>query len=343
MDAFFASVEIVENPSLRGKPVIVGGSKDHRGVVSTCSYEARRYGVHSAMPTATAYRLCPKGIFIEGNYSLYRAYSDRVFNILYQHTPFVEAMSIDEAYLDVSELLSDDVTPKSLSIAIQSQIFEETKLTCSIGIGTNKLISKVAVSKAKPNGIFEVFPGTEKPFLSSLSIQSLPGVGVKTQRILNQEGFTTIGDLQALSLDALIARYGTWMYPYYLAAQGEDNRPVCWQDQPPKSIGAETTFDKDLSDVAHIQQELEHLIAKTYKRLKAHKMRTKRLSLKLRYSDFKTVTRSCTLISHTNDLLAIQPAAIALFQNNYGGDPPLRLIGISFEHLSDSYWQPLLF
>ncbi len=343
MDAFFASVEIVENPTLRGKPVIVGGRKDQRGVVSTCSYEARAFGVRSAMPTAQAYRLCPKGIFLEGNYALYRIYSEKVFNILHTYTPFVEIVSIDEAYLDVSHLLTRDKTPTDLSLTIHKQIFDETKLTCSIGIGANKLISKIAASKAKPNGIFEVFSGMEKTFLAPLPIQSLPGIGAKTQAFLNREGLKIIADLQGYTLDQMIDKHGSWGYHLYFAARGEDNRPVVWKSEPPKSIGAETTFDKDLNDIAQLNFQLHELIAKAYKRLKTHNMRAKRVNLKLRYANFKTITRSCTLISHTNDLETITTSALSLLQKNYGGTPPLRLIGISLEQLSDSYWQPLLF
>lgn len=198
MDAFFASVEIVKNPALRGKPVIVGGRPDRRGVVSTCSYEARKFGVRSAMPVSEAYRLCPHGIFLEGDYSLYREFSEKVFAIFYQKTPYVEVVSIDEAYLDVSEPIASGMTPKDLATSIHQEVFRTTQLTCSIGIAANKLVAKIAAGKAKPNGIFEVIPGTEDAFLAPLPIQSLPGIGTKTQVVLNQEGFLTVADLQAL-------------------------------------------------------------------------------------------------------------------------------------------------
>jgi len=344
MDAFFASVEIVRNPALKGKPVIVGGRPNQRGVVSTCSYEARAFGVRSAMPTSEAYRLCPRGIFLEGNYGLYREYSEKVFSIFYQYTPFVEVVSIDEAYLDMTAAIASKGIPaKDLGAAIRQHVFQETQLTCSLGIAVNKLVSKIAAAKAKPNGLYEVSPGNEVAFLAPLPIQSLPGIGTKTQANLNHEGFAIIADLQALSLDHLIHKHGAWGYNYYQACRGEDNRPVVWENISPKSVGAETTFEKDQSDSTILIAELCELIAKAHRRLRAHKMRSKRISLKLRYSNFKTISRSHTLPTHINDLNEIQKAAIVLFNLHYCGDPPLRLIGISLEQLTDSYWQPMLF
>ncbi len=233
MDAFFASVEIVRNPALKGKPVIVGGRPDRRGVVSTCSYEARKFGIHSAMALSEAYRLCPHGVFLDVDFPLYRAYSDKVFDIFYQHTPFVEVVSVDEAYLDVTAAITGGITPKDLAIAIHEQVFEATKLTCSIGIAQNKLVSKIAAGKAKPNGIMYVLPGTEMAFLAPLPIQHLPGVGAKTQIILNREGLHTVADIQKFSIDQLIQQHGSWGYHYYFAARGEDNRPVSWESHPP--------------------------------------------------------------------------------------------------------------
>ncbi len=343
MDAFFASVEIVKNPSLKGKPVIVGGRPDKRGVVSTCSYEARAYGVRSAMSTSEAYRLCPHGIFVEGDYALYRRASDKVFSIFYQYTPFVEVVSIDEAYLDMTAVIPPESTPKDIAAKIREQVLRETRLTCSIGIAANKLVSKIAAAKAKPNNLFEVSAGTEVEFLAPQPIQALPGIGSKTQVVLNDEGYTFISDLQAIPLDELVRTHGAWGYHYYHASRGQDNRPVMWEDSQPKSIGAETTFERDLSDTKILVAELQHLIEKAHKRLRIHKMRTKRLSLKLRYNTFKTITRSLTLPVHINDLNTIKESAIDMLYYHYDGQLPLRLIGISLEQLTDSYWQPTLF
>lgn len=345
MDAFFASVEIAKNPKLLGKPVIIGGRPDKRGVVSTCSYEARSFGVHSAMSMSEAVRLCPHAFFFEGDYTLYREISEKVFNIFYQYTPFVEVVSIDEAYLDMTACLNRQMTAKMLAENIRRQVFRETQLACSIGIATNKLVSKIAAAKAKPNNLYEVESGAEKAFLAPLPIQALPGIGVKTQITLNQMGYTLIEHLQTHTMDEMIERHGSWGYHYYNAARGEDNRPVVWEDCLPKSIGSEITFEKDLCDFTSLLKELELLVEKSHKRLRAHKMRTKRLSLKLRYSSFKTINRSMTLSTHINELAILKGYACALFKDNYAetGDPPLRLIGITFEQLTNSYWQPTLF
>lgn len=343
MDAFFASVEVVKDPSLKGKPVIVGGRPDQRGVVSTCSYEARAFGVHSAMPVNEAYRLCPYGIFIEGNFDSYKEYSERVFDIFYQYTPFVEGVSIDEAYLDVSNLITTQSSPYELASQMKNQVLSQTGLTCSIGIATSKLVAKVASSAAKPNGICEVSAGTEAAFLAPLPIQALLGVGEKTKELFNRQGITTISDLQDLSRDELIRDYGSWGYHYFLWSRGEDTRPVQWEDSLPKSIGAETTFERDLSDCEVIREAFRELIEKAYRRMAAHKMRTKRISLKLRYNSFKTITRSSTLPTHVKDLKIIEKAALELLNNHYKGNPPLRLIGVSLEKLTNGYWQPMLF
>lgn len=342
MDAFFASIEVAKNPALKGKPVIVGGRPDRRGVVSTCSYEARLFGVHSAMPLSEAYRLCPNGIFLEGDYELYRKISSKIVDIFYIYTPYVEVVSIDEAYLDVT-LCLDEIKAKALGKEIREKVFKETNLTCSIGIASNKLVAKIASSRSKPNGLLEVLPGAESEFLAPLPIQSLPGVGQKTQVLLNREGFSTIADLQASSLDELVRCHGTWGYHYFFAARGEDHRVVQWEEQPPKSIGAETTFEKDQIDCDFLAEELKKLVSKAHRRLRIHKMRTKRLTLKLRYSNFKTITRSLTLTTHVNELVFIQEEALNLFNNHYGGTQSLRLLGISLEQLTATYWQPTLF
>ena len=341
MDAFFASIEIVNNPSLRGKPVIVGGRPDQRGVVSTCSYEARAFGVRSAMSLAEAKKRCPHGIFLEGNFSLYRHYSNQVMSIFSSYTSFVEVVSIDEAYLDLTERIESGGA-KALAQKIHQEVYQKTKLICSIGIASNKLVANVASSHAKPNGIYEIPAGLEAQFLAPLPIQSLPGIGRKTQLVLNRDGFTKIADLQTSSLDVLIQRYGAWGYHHFLAAKGEDHRPVEWEERSPKSIGAETTFEKDYDDLEFLKEELTELVIKAYRRMRAHKMRTRRISIKLRDSNFKTFTRSHTLITHYSEEKKLLQETLNLFEGSYAGEMPLRLIGVSFELLTDSYWQPTL-
>lgn len=338
MDAFFASIEIARHPELAGKPVIVGGRPDERGVVSTCSYEAREFGVRSAMPLSEAKRRCPDAIFLEGSYSLYREYSEAVIAIFHRLTPLVEVVSIDEAYLDVTAIASSN--PIIIAEHLRQTVFEETKLTCSVGIASNKLVAKIASSLAKPNGIYEVPQGKEAIFLAPLPIETIPGVGAKTKVYLNRDGIKTIGDVQRFTMDELINRYGIRGYHFFQEAHGKDLRPVVIEDPPPKSIGAETTFPKDLDDKEELIATLEELLHRCCKRLRGHHMRTKGVTLKLRDSAFQTITRSHGLSSETNRFENIWPTARLLFETSYYRPIPIRLIGISLDRLSSGYWQP---
>ncbi|MCE5316641.1 MAG: DNA polymerase IV [Parachlamydia sp.] len=340
LDAFFASVEVVLNPDLKGKPVIVGGDPSKRGVVSTCSYEARRYGVRSAMSLFEAKKRCPHGIFVHGHFDLYRDYSEQVMGILLELTPHVEIVGIDEAYMDVTDCADQNGGAFKLGQLLRRRVFESTKLTISVGIGSNKLIAKIASGHAKPNGLFEVPAGQEVAFLAPLPIESLPGVGVKTQAFLNREGIKTVSQIQEMGLDQAVQLYGAHGYWIYMAAIGKDNRPVETSEQPPKSIGGEETFEKDLSDSTLLQEALVDLLQRVYKRLRSHRMRTRGLSLKLRFADFTTITRSITFVNHTNDYLYLKEEMLLLFSRVYDGKSPLRLVGVTLEKLTDQYWQP---
>ncbi len=340
MDAFFASIEIAKNPKLKGLPVIVGGHPDSRGVVSTCSYEARAFGVHSAMSLFKAKKLCPQAIFVQGSYSSYGEISDQIFEILRSFTHKVQAVSIDEGYLDVTSIVHEFGGTINLAEQIRKKIKEATSLNCSIGIAKNKLVAKIASSLAKPNGIYDVPSGYEAAILAPLAVQCIPGVGPKTQSKLNHDGFFVVKDLAALSVDDLICRYGAQGYHLYKESRGEDDRPVNFEDRIPKSIGAETTFEKDVSDSTILENYLYELTEKVTKRLKEHKMRTKALSLKIRFSDFKTITRSRTFYTDTNHFKTIFDEAYLLFKTNHLQGTPLRLIGISLDRLNDSWWQP---
>lgn len=342
MDAFFASIEIARDPSLKGKPVIIGGLPDQRGVVSTCSYEARAFGVRSAMSLFEAKKRCPQGIFLEGNYQLYKEYSNQIMQIFQACTPYLEIVSIDEAYLEVTQAAPQYGGPKALAELLKAAVLKQTLLTCSVGIASNKLVSKIASSFQKPNGLTYVVPGEEASFLAPLKIQSIPGIGTKTQIVMNSDGFELIKDLQEAGLDDLMRRYGTHGYHHYQASMGIDTRPVEWEEMPPKSIGAETTFDIDQSDVGVLEDALWEMCEKACRRLKRHKMRARGLSLKLRYSNFRTITRSHTFNTHINDLETFYEEALTLMRKHYQGDLPLRLIGVSLEKLTDSYWQPTL-
>jgi DNA polymerase IV len=340
MDAFFASVEIVKNPSLRGKPVIVGGNPKGRGVVSTCSYEARKFGIHSAMSLFEAKRRCPGAVFIEGSYSLYRDYSDEVMNILRSFSKEIEIVSIDEAYLDATDLPANFDSAFKMAQVLRKTVYEDTLLTCSVGIGSNKLIAKIASSLAKPNGLLEVPTGKEVEFLAPLPVEKIPGIGSKTKEFLNSEGIKLVKDFQMLGLDRLVQRYGASGYYFYMVSIGKDNRPVKSSDDPPKSIGAETTFEVDQTDLKYLISSLVGLFEKAYQRMRRHHMRARGISIKLRFADFHTITRSCTLNAHINDHETLLENLLRLFHQSYTNGKPLRLIGVSLEKLTDKYWQP---
>lgn len=340
MDAFFASVEEAENPSLKGKAVIIGGLPNQRGVVSTCSYEARRYGVHSAMSLSEAGKRCPHAIFLPGNHSLYREYSKQIMQVFFAATPYVEVMSIDEAYLDVTHAIKQYGGAIALAELLKKIILKQTKLTCSVGIASNKLLAKIASSAKKPNGLLRIPEGEEVQFLAPLSVDTIPGIGKKTAMRMEADGFLYIHQLQNAGIDQLMQLYGNWGYQCYQSAMGYDNRTVQWEDTPRKSIGAETTYEHNQIDFSILKETMEALCQKVWARLKRYKMRARGLSVKLRSETFHTITRSCTFDCHVNDLHTISRAAIFLLENHYANELPLRLIGISLDKLTDSYWQP---
>ncbi len=339
MDAFFAAVEVVENPAYRGKPLIIGGDPESRNVVSTCSYEARKYGVHSAMPTFEAKRLCPHGIFVDGSHHLYKEYSTRVFDILHAMTHKVQPVSIDEAYIDVSDL---DASGKLIARWLRERVLEKTGLTCSVGVASNKLVAKIASSIGKPDGLYEIPDGTEEAFLRPQKIKAIPGIGSKTEEVLYHDGIRTIGDMQELTLEELTFRYGQRGYLYFHKARGIDRSEVEWWEHAPKSIGAETTFPKDLDHIDEIEKVFDKVFKKAFRRLIKQGMLTRSLQLKMKNSEFKTITRSHGLQGHSKDEVVLLEESKKLLYSSYSGEP-IRLIGICFEKLTDSYWQPLLF
>ncbi|MBA3236954.1 MAG: DNA polymerase IV [Parachlamydiaceae bacterium] len=340
MDAFFASVEEAENPTLKGKAVIIGGQPGQRGVVSTCSYEARRFGVHSAMSLTEAGKRCPHAIFLQGNHALYREYSNQIMQIFLAATPYVEVVSIDEAYLDVTDVFQLYDGAIALAELLKKIILMQTKLTCSVGIASNKLLAKIASSTYKPNGLLAVPEGEEAQFLAPLPISTIPGIGKKTALRMEADGFFDIHQLQAAGIDLLMRLYGNWGYQCHQSAMGFDNREVQWEESSCKSIGAETTYAENQIDFIILKETLEALCQKVWTRLKRYRMRARGLSIKLRSETFHTITRSYTFDSHVNDLEEISRAATVLLENNYANELPLRLIGISLEKLTDTYWQP---
>ena len=341
MDAFFASVEIANNPSLEGKAVIIGGDPKERGVVSTCSYQARTFGVHSAMPTWKAKHLCPNGVFLKVNMPLYIRYSKHIMNIMRQMTEIVEVVSIDEAYLDFSDT-SFASNPEAAAIALHEKIYTDTKLLCSIGIASNKLISKISSSYAKPNGLYRVPCGKEEEFLDILPIKVLPGVGPKTKKKLNSLKINTIHELKQLSLETLVHYCGSWGYNLFQFVRGIDKRPVVSDRGDAKSISAETTFKTDLKDRDDIVKALKGLVDKTCKRLNVKKLKAKGIFIKIRYNDFNTITRSKKLLNHTDEMACIESASIELFNSSIRLHKPIRLIGFGIEIVCGKYWQPTL-
>ncbi|MDD3619798.1 MAG: DNA polymerase IV [Desulfobulbaceae bacterium] len=334
MDAFYASVEILDNPGLRGRPVVVGGTSD-RSVVSAASYEARKYGIHSAMATVKARRLCPRAVFLPVRMDRYREVSDRIMAIFHRFTPLVEPISLDEAFLDVtgSNALFGD--GPGIAAEIRKLIREETGLTASAGVATSKLVAKIASDLQKPDGLTVVEAGREREFLAGLPIGKLWGAGRKTMEALALLSVETIGDLAALDPDILSARFGLHGSHLHLAANGIDNRPVVPLREV-KSIGHEETFSEDLIDLTVIRRELLALAARVGERLRRHGLQGQTITVKIKYHDFSSSTRSLTLAEPTSDTGEIFQRALELLGKTEAGRKPLRLAGISVSNLTSS-------
>ena len=333
MDAFYAAVEVLENPSLKGKPVIVGGPKK-RGVVSSASYEAREFGVHSAQPMATAMRLCPKGIFLPVRMSRYKEISEQVFDIFCRFTPLVEPLSIDEAFLDVTGSAGLFGPPEEIAEMIKRAVVEEIGITVSAGVAPSKFVAKIASDLHKPDGLTVVPEDQVKAFLEPLPIDKLWGVGKATQKSLALLGVQTIGDLSRLPLDVLERNFGKHGTHLHLLSQGVDDRDV-EVSREVKSIGHEDTFSDDLLDMGAIRTELLSLATRVSRRLRSDGVWGKTVTLKVKYNDFVQVTRSETLPDATDDGGEIFRRCCELLDKTEVGKRPVRLLGISVSHLSD--------
>ena len=331
MDAFYAAVEVLDNPSLRGKPVIVGGSKK-RGVVSSASYESRRFGVHSAQPIATAMRLCPQGIFLPVRMSRYKEVSEQVFEIFCQLTPLVEPLSIDEAFLDVTGSVRLFGPPEEIARMIKRAIVEQMGITVSAGVAPSKFVAKIASDFQKPDGLTVVPEEKVKAFLEPLPIDKLWGVGKVTQEALTLLGVRTIGDLSHLSLEVLESNFGKHGAHLHLLSQGVDDRDV-EVSQEVKSIGREETFADDLLDMETVRRELLSLATRVSRRLRRHGIAGKTVTLKVKYHDFVQVTRSETFPEVTDDGGEIFRRCCGLLDRTEVGRRPVRLLGISVSHL----------
>jgi DNA polymerase-4 len=343
MDAFFVSVEELFDPGLKGKPVVVGGQKDERGVVAAASYEARKYGVHSAMPLRTAAKLCPHAIFLDGHPERYREYSHRVHEILLEFTPQVSMASIDEAYLDMTGTERLWGPPLRAATLLHDRIGQRTGLNCSIGAAASKMLAKICSDFAKPNGIAWVPAGMEAAFLAPLDVSRIPGVGRVTAERLREIGVRRIGDLARLDEDFLLRRFGQWGLALAGKARGAD--AGAWFEgeigayEDPKSISHEHTFAEDVRDAALLEATLARQAEKVGRRLREHRLFARTVELKLRYSDFTTLSRSRTLPEATDvdaDLIAVSRE---LFRGTWKKGAPVRLIGMGVSGLDEAQGQ----
>jgi DNA polymerase IV len=326
MDAFFAAVEQKRHPELVGKPVVIGGDGDptKRGVVSTASYEARKYGIHSAMPLRRAYRLCPEAIFLPVDYEEYKKVSEKIKDILRSFTPLVEDVGIDEAFLDITDV---DMESEEIAKRIKERIRKETGLTCSIGIGPNKLLAKIASDMKKPDGLTIISEKDIQKVIWPLIVRKLWGVGPKTEKRLKDIGINTIGDLASLRLERLTEHFGESYGNYlYEASRGIDESPVItyWE---PKSMSRETTFQKDTDNWNVISKNLAELSRDVVDSMKESGYKGKTVTIKIRFSDFETHTRAKTLYDFTDSLEIIRKAAFEAF-GRIELKKKVRLIGV---------------
>jgi DNA polymerase-4 len=349
MDAFFVSVEELFDPSLKGKPVVVGGRPNERGVVSAASYAARKFGIHSAMPLRTAYKLCPLAIFVDGHRERYSEYSGKVFEVLQQFSPRVEMASIDEAYLDMTGTERLHGPPLAAANRLHHAVKAATQLNCSIGAASSRLVAKIASDQAKPHGVLWIVPGQEARFLGPLDVRKIPGVGKVTESNLHAHGIRKVRDLTSLEDAFLRERFGKWGLALAGKARGEDAGG--WFDEEiadvatgsgdPKSISHENTFMVDTADATTLDAMLVRLSEMVARRLRDHQLYARTVQIKLRYSDFSTFTRARTLDHASQIDLQLADAARELFHRAWTGKP-IRLLGVYAQSLESGEGQTSL-
>ncbi len=334
MDAFFVSVELLDRPELRGKPVVVGGQPNQRGIVSTASYEARKYGIHSAMPLRTAGRLCPHAVFLEPRHHLYSEWSDRVAAILGKYSPVVEMASVDEAYIDLAGTERLHGPPLAAADALLREITATTGLPCSAGLARTRLVAKVASDQAKPRGLLWVPTESEEAFLAPLDVRRIPGIGKVTEAALKAAGIETVGQLAAASQEKLEREFGRWGTALHRKARGGDTYEF-FVDAEPKSISHNRTFSEDTQDGAVLDATLSLLCQKAMKRLREAGLSASTVTVTIRYAGFETITRACTLREPTHLDPIVFETVQKLFARHCDRSRKVRLVGValsSFTH-----------
>jgi DNA polymerase IV len=331
MDAFFASVEQRDQPEYKGKPLIVGGQPNSRGVVAACSYEARKFGIRSAMPCSRAYRLCPQAIFVPPRFEAYREVSSQIREIFWKYASQVEPLSLDEAYLDVTYTAEFDGSATLIAEAIKREIFSQTQLTASAGVSYNKFLAKIASDMDKPDGLYVIKPEQGLDFVATLPVGKFYGVGPSTEAKMQKLGIKTGADLREKSLVSLISHFGKSGQYYYNIARAIDNRSVR-SVRIRKSLGKEITFAEDVMSFALLTQKLNGLALVVLTKLTEHELQAKTITLKVKYANFQQVTRAQSVDS-VLDQVALEQWIPQLLKRTDAGERPIRLVGISLSGL----------
>ena len=339
MDAFYASVEQRDEPAYRGLPIVVGGPPEKRGAVAAASYEARKFGIHSAMSSRVAYQKCKDLIFVSPRFDVYRDVSRQIRGIFHRYTDLVEPLSLDEAYLDVTTNKREMPSAVAIARNIKQHIWDETGLTASAGVSINKFLAKIASDLDKPNGLYLITPDRAAAFIDSLPIEKFHGIGQVTAAKMQRLGIYTGADLKQWSEADLVQRFGKVGRFYYRVAHAQDDRPVN-PNRIRKSIGAETTFSNDLRDSAQLVMELSHLAQTVQQRLEKHRQSGHTLTLKIKYADYRQITRSRTVGDRLQDAAPIFRLARELLLANVGDRPNIRLLGLSLSNLQGVASQP---
>ena len=332
MDCFYAAVEVRDDPSLAGKPVVVGGRPESRGVVAAASYEARRFGVHSAMASSQAARRCPGIVFLRPDFPRYKRESEAIFAIFREFTPIVQPASLDEAYLDVTEHLGPWGSATAIAREIRRRVREERRLTVSIGVGPNRLVAKIASDFQKPDGLTVVPPAKVLDFLAPLPVRRLHGVGPATEQTLAELGCATVADVRGVPVETLTQRFGKWGEALHRYAHGIDDRPVSVERER-TSLGTETTYPRDLDRAEEIEGELVRLAGEVAEDLQKRQLLARTITIKVRYSDFTTVTRGRTLGVACCDAESLAWQATWLMRRTDAAARPVRLLGVTASNL----------